>query len=278
MVASVLRFDHPGIRKHGWQLFYSFLASWFNTSDWLFMNYGYAGGPNEAELCPEDEPHRCFIQMYAHTLRLAGSVAGRDVLEVGCGRGGGCSWIARTQSVRSMTGVDLAGSAIALCKRTHRVSNLRFEQGDAEDLAFPDASFHVVVNVESCHHYPSLPRFLSEVERVLRPGGAFCVATYWDRPGLARFEQALRDASLDVVVGNNIAPRVLDALQATDTMKSAPAPRTPGAVAAAESLCGSGRVRYSSRIYGRQHRIRVCAAAKAAPASSPVSNNRVKEH
>jgi 2-polyprenyl-3-methyl-5-hydroxy-6-metoxy-1,4-benzoquinol methylase len=221
MVASVLRFDHPGIRKHGWQLFYSFLASWFNTSDWLFMNYGYAGGPNEAELCPEDEPHRCFIQMYAHTLRLAGSVAGRDVLEVGCGRGGGCSWIARTQSVRSMTGVDLAGSAIALCKRTHRVSNLRFEQGDAEDLAFPDASFHVVVNVESCHHYPSLPRFLSEVERVLRPGGAFCVATYWDRPGLARFEQALRDASLDVVVGNNIAPRVLDALQATDTMKSA---------------------------------------------------------
>lgn len=158
MVASVLRFDHPGIRKHGWQLFYSFLASWFNTSDWLFMNYGYAGGPNEAELCPEDEPHRCFIQMYAHTLRLAGSVAGRDVLEVGCGRGGGCSWIARTQSVRSMTGVDLAGSAIALCKRTHRVSNLRFEQGDAEDLAFPDASFHVVVNVESCHHYPSLPR------------------------------------------------------------------------------------------------------------------------
>ena len=120
-----------------------------------------------------------------------------------------------------MTGVDLAGSAIELCRSTHRVSNLRFERGDAEELPFPDESFHVVLNVESCHHYPSLPKFLREVERVLRPGGSFCVATYWDRPGLARFEQALRDTSLDVLLTADLAPRVTDGLRATNAMKTA---------------------------------------------------------
>ncbi len=221
MRASTLEVSHPGVRKFGWRLLYGFLASRFRTSDWLFMNYGYAGGDSEPDLSPEDEPHRYFIQMYDHTLGLAGSVEGQDVLEVGCGRGGGSSWVARTRGVRSMTGVDLVGSAIQLCRNTHRVSNLRFEQGDAEELPFPDETFDVVLSVESCHHYPSLPRFLCEVERVLRPGGSFCVATYWDRPGLARFEQALRDTSLEVVRTADIAPRVMDALRATNGLKTA---------------------------------------------------------
>ena len=145
---------------------------------------------------------------------------GRDVLEVGCGRGGGSAWIARTQGARSVTGVDLSSRAIALCKRLQCAPNLTFRRGDAEKLPFPNASFDVVVNVESCHHYPSLPTFFDEVERVLRPGGSFCVATYWDPPGLARFERALRDTSLELVRTADIAPRVMDSLRATDAMKT----------------------------------------------------------
>ena len=185
------------------------------------MNYGYAGDRNEIVLSPEDEPNRCFIQMYAHTLGQAGSVAGLDLLEVGCGRGGGSAWIARTQGVRSMTGLDLSGSAIVLCRRLHRVANLRFERGDAEALPFPDASFDLVLNVESCHHYPSLPTFLGEVERVLRPGGALCVATYWDEHGRTRFEQALRDTRFKVLRTADISPRVKDSLRDTEGLKSA---------------------------------------------------------
>ncbi len=221
MTATALEMGRPGLRKYGWRSFYGALAAWFGTSEWRFMNYGYAGGGQGVELAPADEPQRPFIQMYAHTLGLAESLAGLDVLEVGCGRGGGSAWIARTQDVRSMTGVDLAGSAIALCRRTHRVPDLRFERADAERLPFPNEAFHAVINVESCHHYPSLPRFLYEVERVLRPGGALCVATYWDRRGLARFERALDDAPLEVVRTADITPRVIDGLRATDAMKAA---------------------------------------------------------
>ncbi len=209
--------------KRGWRLLYGFLAWRFRTRDWLFMNYGYAGGGGNADLvlAADDEPHRPFIAMYAHTLGQAGPVAGCDVLEVGCGRGGGSAWIARTQGVRSMTGVDLSERAIALCRRLHDAGNLTFRPGDAERLPFPNASFDVVVNVESCHHYPSLSTFFDEVERVLRPGGSFCVATYWDPAGLVRFEQALRGTRMEVVRTADIAPRVVDGLLATDAKKTA---------------------------------------------------------
>ena len=220
MVPSVLALGRARVRKLGWRSLYGFLASRFDTREWLFMNYGYAGGGSDAALSPEDEPSRCFIQMYAHTLGLAGPVAGCDVLEVGSGRGGGSDWIARTQGVRSVTGVELSGNAVALCKRLHNAPLLRFRQGDAEMLPFPDASFDVVLNVESCHHYPSLPTFLCEVERVLRPGGTFRAATYWDRSGRARLERALEDAPLEVVRLTDITPRVIDSLRTTNAMKA----------------------------------------------------------
>lgn len=223
MTASVPRLAAFSFGKCGWQLLYGFLAWRFSTPDWLFMNYGYADGAGEADdlaLDPAEEPHRPFIRMYAHTLGPAGPVAGRDVLEVGCGRGGGSAWIARTQGARSVTGVDLSSRAIALCRRLHCAPNLAFRRGDAEKLPFPTASFDVVVNVESCHHYPSLSTFFNEVQRVLRPGGSFCVATYWDPPGLARFERALRDTSLELVRTADIAPRVMDSLRTTEVMKT----------------------------------------------------------
>ena len=223
MPALAPRFATISFGKWGWQLLYGFLAWRFCTPDWLFMNYGYAdrgGKTDDLALEPGAEPHRPFIRMYAHTLGQAGPVAGLDVLEVGCGRGGGSAWIARTQGARSVTGVDLSSRAIALCQRLQCAPHLSFRQGDAEKLPFPDSSFDVVLNVESCHHYPSLSTFFSEVERVLRPGGSFCVATYWDPPGLERFDRALRDTSLESLRTADITPRVMDSLRATDAMKT----------------------------------------------------------
>ncbi len=208
-------------RKFGWKVLYGFLARRFPTADWRFMNYGYADGHAGPALQPEDEPHRCFIQMYARTLEPAGPVAGKDVLEVGCGRGGGSEWIARTQEPRSMVGVDQAGDAIALCQTMHARPNLRFRQGDAERLPLPDAAFDVVLNVESCHHYPSLASFFGEVERVLRPGGRFCVATYWEPSKIEGFHRALQETSLELVETEDITTQVVRALGTTNALKVA---------------------------------------------------------
>jgi ubiquinone/menaquinone biosynthesis C-methylase UbiE len=59
---------------------------------------------------------------------------------------------------------------------------LTFVQGDAENLPFPDASFDIVVNVESSHTYPHFDRFAAEVRRVLRQGGRFVITDFRERP------------------------------------------------------------------------------------------------
>lgn len=211
----------PRLRKLAWKTFYGFLAWRFRLPEWSFMNYGYDEPSHELALSSRDEKNRYFIQLYAQALWQAGSVAGRDVLEVGCGRGGGSEWIARTQGVKSMTGMDLASSAIELCRASHRAGNLTFVQGDAERIPFPEASFDVVLNVESCHHYPSLATFFAEVDRVLKPGGHFCVAFYGEQPGLRRFERAAAATGLEIMEFSDITPSVVNALKASDEMKMA---------------------------------------------------------
>ncbi|BAJ32807.1 MULTISPECIES: class I SAM-dependent methyltransferase [Kitasatospora] len=99
-------------------------------------------------------------------------LAGRDVLEVGCGIGGGLDFLSRIVPGARMTGLDLSPVAITRANATlARGDSLRFVHGDAEELPFEDASVDVLVNIESSHTYPDLGRFLREVERVLRPGG-----------------------------------------------------------------------------------------------------------
>lgn len=211
----------PRMRKLAWKTFHGLLAWRFRIPEWSFMNYGYDNPADELALSSRDEKNRYFIQLYANALGQAGSVADLDVLEVGCGRGGGSEWIARTQGVKSMTGMDLAGSAAKLCRASHHAANLTFVQGDAEKLPFLEASFDVVLNVESCHHYPSLATFLAEVDRVLRPAGYFCVAFYGEQPGLRQFRQTPANTGLKVVQWSDITPYVVNALKASDEMKMA---------------------------------------------------------
>ena len=51
-------------------------------------------------------------------------------------------------------------------------------QADAEKLPFDDESFDAIINVESSHCYPHIDSFLSEVRRVLAPGGCFGIVDF----------------------------------------------------------------------------------------------------
>jgi SAM-dependent methyltransferase len=136
-----------------------------------FMNYGYA--PLSGTDIPDDM--NFGTALYDHVTSGADLVA-KEVLEVGCGRGGGASFIARTRHPRSMVGLDISSASIALARADFERPGLRFLEGDAEALPFEDRSFDTVVNIESAHCYPNVPRFLKEVHRVLRPGGLFLLA------------------------------------------------------------------------------------------------------
>ena len=181
----------------------------------LFMNYGYVDldpSAQPTELSARDERYRYCVQLYHH---VAGAVDlhGMDVLEIGCGRGGGASYIMRALKPRSMLGVDMASNAIAFCRRYHAVDGLSFAQGDAEALRFEDGTFDVVVNVESSHCYGSMERFLGEVFRVLRPNGYFLYADFRPKGEIATLQKQVREAGFEMVKRGNIAPNVVKALE-----------------------------------------------------------------
>ena len=127
--------------------------------------------------------------------------------------------MARTQRVRSMCAVDLSREAVALCQALHEPPNLELRRAGAECLPFADASVDVVVNVESCHHYPSPDRFFCETARVLRPGGWLRTASCWTRSGHARFLAAMDRAPLDLGTVEVLTPSVVAALHATNPLE-----------------------------------------------------------
>ncbi|WP_315815359.1 class I SAM-dependent methyltransferase [Paraflavitalea speifideaquila] len=173
--------EYPAFRRMIWKPVYEGLARYFKINDWHFMNYGYAPGAEHVSLTllPHDEINRYPIQLY-HFLAQKTSIKDKHVLEVGSGRGGGASYISRYLYPARITGMDIAKNAVRLAKERHQESNLDFMQGDAEKLPFANESYDVVINVESSHAYGSVPRFLSEVKRVLKPGASFYVPTFVD--------------------------------------------------------------------------------------------------
>ncbi|WP_426594961.1 class I SAM-dependent methyltransferase [Cellulomonas sp. McL0617] len=213
-----------GRRQLGWRVCYELLGARVRQPQWSFMNYGYAPvvpvGQEPLPLDPADEPDRYCIQLYAYALDGV-PVLGADVLEVGSGRGGGASWASRALGPRTTTGVDFAASAVALSSRDRTGPGLRFVRGDAQDLPFPDASFDVVLNIESSHCYRSMEAFVSEVHRVLRPGGQLVWADLRAADAVDRTTAELVSTGLELVGTQDITAEVLRALRLDDERKTA---------------------------------------------------------
>ena len=205
----------PGLRIGIWKRFYNTLARRLPQTDWTFMNYGFLDPEAPLpEVDPSEETHRTCIQLYVDTLS-GESIEGKDVLEVGSGRGGGSAWLAKNLHPESMIGIDLAAEAVAFCQRTHCVAganNLQYKQGSADQLPLDDASIDMVINVESCHHYPSMEKFLAEVYRVLRPGGTLGLTDYRRAGELHDLDAAIKATAFVVEQRRDITAEVVHAL------------------------------------------------------------------
>ncbi|GAT17627.1 fatty-acid O-methyltransferase Mtf2 [Mycolicibacterium thermoresistibile] len=210
---QVFRKLNEKLTQHGQKFIYSYASRRLDDDDVVFLNYGYEEDPPMGlPLSETDEPNRYSIQLYHRTAGQA-DLTGKRVLEVGCGHGGGASYLMRTLGPMSYVGLDLNPAGIEFCRKKHRLPGLEFVVGDAQDLPFGAESFDAVINIESSHLYPRFSRFLSEVARVLRPGGHFLYADARQPHEFAEWEAALAAAPLDMVSARVINAEVVRGME-----------------------------------------------------------------
>jgi SAM-dependent methyltransferase len=148
------------------------------------------GDPCGASTAPREQPGtRAFYEqvrqqrygVYAPWLgELIGSTAtsGKRILEIGVGLGTDHYRFAAAGN--SMVAIDLSREHLRHTVRNLELGGLSTQPvyGDAEGMAFLDASFDMVYAFGAIHHTPSPEAAVKEIHRVLRPGGVALVALY----------------------------------------------------------------------------------------------------
>jgi len=133
---------------------------------------------NRIEYALMNNPVRGAIQRHVEAkrlLRLGGAMNGGHALELGCGRGVGVELILDVFGADSVDGFDLDSRMVAHAQRrlSECGSRVRLWVGDASAISAPDAMYDAVFDFGIIHHVPDWRRAVSEVERVLKPGGRF---------------------------------------------------------------------------------------------------------
>jgi ubiquinone/menaquinone biosynthesis C-methylase UbiE len=152
---------------------------------------------NALEFALMNNPVRAASQRRVETPLLIGpdgTLVGKQVLEVGCGRGVGVE-ILLARGAASVAGFDLDPAMVALAQQRLAQYGARAHVfvADAARIAAPDASFDAVVDYGVIHHIPNWPQALREIARVLKPGGVFYFEDLLKRLISARPMRALFD-------------------------------------------------------------------------------------
>jgi ubiquinone/menaquinone biosynthesis C-methylase UbiE len=108
---------------------------------------------------------------------------GTKLLDIGCGAGQITLPAARAGVYA--TGVDIATNSLeqARARASAEGLNIGFDEGDAEALPYPDASFDTVVSIVGAIFAPRPERVAAEMVRVTRPGGRILMVN-WTAAGL----------------------------------------------------------------------------------------------
>lgn len=114
--------------------------------------------------------HKAAHLYAARELRGAGRV-----LDVGCGTGYGSAILA--SQVQHVVGIDASEQAVDRAQAGRQMDNLEFAVMSATELDLPSASFDAAYSIQVIEHIEEVERHLSEIVRILRPGGKFVIAT-----------------------------------------------------------------------------------------------------
>jgi SAM-dependent methyltransferase len=102
---------------------------------------------------------------------LLPNLAGRSVLDLGCGFGWFCRW-ARDAGAAHVTGLDVSENMLARARAETADPGIVYRQADLEQVVLPAAAYDLVFSSLTFHYLEHLDRLLASAAAALRPGGA----------------------------------------------------------------------------------------------------------
>jgi len=160
------------IREH-----YDRLSPYYRTLWGEHLHHGY--------WIHGDEPkEKAQLQLIEHLARAADLPSECQVLDVGCGFGASCIYLAREYNAEA-TGITISPVQVEMANQAAREANARakFLCMDAEAMQFKKP-FDVVWSVESISHYPNNEKFFADAAKLLKPNGRMAITDWFKKEGL----------------------------------------------------------------------------------------------
>lgn len=132
----------------------------------------------------------------------------QTILELGCGSGG--MWRGKAgrlpDNIRLVLSDLSEGMLRSARKATGDMGFIDYRVIDAQDIPFPDGSFDIVIANHMLYHVPDISKALSEITRVLKPGGTL-YATTMGANNMRELDDILKrfDPRLDFTMGSVIS-------------------------------------------------------------------------
>lgn len=144
-----------------------------------------------AALTVDEKSDTPWHRMVKSRLASKGALAGKRVLEIGCGRGGFALWLAtRNPRPKELVAADFSPTAVRMGQAAAEKfgCSINWQVSDLTKLPFATCSFDTVISCETIEHLSQIRVGVRELARVLKPGGSLMLTTpnYLNGMGLYR--------------------------------------------------------------------------------------------
>jgi SAM-dependent methyltransferase len=167
-------------------------------------------GPSGAAWVAREDFQNAALAPHTEAMLAVAAVQPTDrVLDVGCGTGDTTRQAARRAPDGHALGVDLSTAMLARARsraEAEGLTNVTFEQADAQVAPFPDAHFDVVISRFGVMFFSDPVAAFTNLARATRPGGRLAVVT-WQPPAGNEWVELPRDV---LAVGRELPPLAED--------------------------------------------------------------------
>jgi cyclopropane fatty-acyl-phospholipid synthase-like methyltransferase len=170
------------------------LREHYNNFAWLYRRFWGDHIHHGLFLRGDESPEEAQLGMLDHCTRLAGIRNGWRVLDVGCGHGATCVYLASKYNCET-TGITISDRQCELGRENAARAKVsaEFLIADVERIAFPAGIFDAIWTMESSEHFSDKAGFFQKVRQALRPGGVLLLTAWTGSMARERIRRVAED-------------------------------------------------------------------------------------